>query len=250
MEKVIRLFLMLLVTTNAFCQNKTIIPKNGIVVFKCIEEIQDKKLYESSKNEFLKSFLQGAISSVKKEREEKGIQMDSLKMKQLIEEPNLLGFFSMVFSKKDNKFYLEYQDSIVTKGEIVKDVEETSLIINYKTRKYDNGFAQGYYDFSKNVILDFIEDKKSKKVINGYECFKVIYSFKESSTNSQDDYDLLMSLYKTTREMWVTNKIKSEFHPVVNDKMILDKYYPLEIIETTDMFKGMNIKYVLDKFDL
>jgi hypothetical protein len=38
--------------------------------------------------------------------------------------------------------------------------------------------------------------------------------------------------------MWVSNKIKSEFQPVVNDKIILDKYYPLEIIETTDMFNG------------
>ncbi len=250
MEKVIRIFLLLFLITNAFSQNKAISPKNGIIVFKCIEVIQDAKLYETSKKEFLKSMIKGITSSVKDERDQLGKQTDSLKLKKLIESGMMESLFSSVFSNNDTKFHLEYQDSIVNKGEVVKDLETVSLYINSKTRKFDDGFTGGFYDYSKNKIIDVKEDRKSLKKINGFKCFKLIYSFKETSNKTEDDFSAFVSEYTTTREMWVTDEINSQFHPIVNDKIILDKYYPLEIIETFSFMKGMILMYTLDRIEL
>lgn len=251
MGKVIKLILLLTISTSSFSQNKTIIPKNGIIVFKSNEEIYDTKLYQASKKDFFNSITLRLISSVKKEREEKGIPTDSIELKELTANGMLDEMFSDAFTNKDTKYYLDYQDSIVNKGEVVKDFETLSLYINCKTRKFESGFIEGIYEFSNNKILGIKVDRKSSKIINGFKCFKVFYSYKDIPNNKDhDDFKKFMEEYTITREMWVTKFIQSDFHPLINDEIILKEYYPLEIIETSDMIKGVKTIYSLEKFNL
>lgn len=50
--------------------------------------------------------------------------------------------------------------------------------------------------------------------------------------------------------MWVTDKIKSLYHPIVFDKAILEKYYPLEILETQNDIRGFERRFRLEKIEL
>jgi hypothetical protein len=55
---------------------------------------------------------------------------------------------------------------------------------------------------------------------------------------------------KQTKELWVTENIKSLYHPVLKYKTILQKYYPLEISESIEEMNGIKKMDIIDKFDL
>ena len=241
-------FILLLISLTSNGQQKTIIPTKGIVVFNCTEEIYDLKLYENSKKEFLKSLIQGTNNAMKKERSEIEFQTDSIIMNSVIEESSSF-FIDELFSKKDMKFYIEYNDTLVTKKEIKDNIDQQVVIINSNTRKFKNELTEGIYDASEIKILNFKENKNNTKIINGYKCFKVEYSFVETDSNDED-FNKFMSNFTINRKMWVTDKIKSSFHPIINDNEILEKYYPLEIVEYSDSMKGLITTYKLDKLDI
>ncbi|VXC11271.1 conserved hypothetical protein [Flavobacterium sp. 9AF] len=50
--------------------------------------------------------------------------------------------------------------------------------------------------------------------------------------------------------MWVTTQIKCNYHPVINEKDILIKYYPLEIVESFEGLEGQITTYTLDKISI
>jgi hypothetical protein len=52
------------------------------------------------------------------------------------------------------------------------------------------------------------------------------------------------------RELWVTQEIKCNYHPVINEEEILNKYYPLEIIEYSDEIKGQKTTYKIESLDI
>ena len=52
------------------------------------------------------------------------------------------------------------------------------------------------------------------------------------------------------RELWVTEEIKCNYHPVINDIEILEKYYPLEIIEYSNDIKGVLTSYKIETLEL
>ena len=56
--------------------------------------------------------------------------------------------------------------------------------------------------------------------------------------------------YILKRELWVTNQIRCNFHPVINEKDILIKYYPLEIVESFEGLEGQITTYTLDKISI
>ena len=92
--------------------------------------------------------------------------------------------------------------------------------------------------------------KKSKKIINGYECYKVKYEYKENNEDANQDYKAYAVNIIYKREMWVTDKIKSLFHPIILGKSILEKYYPLEILETQNDIKGFERRFILNEITL
>ncbi len=50
--------------------------------------------------------------------------------------------------------------------------------------------------------------------------------------------------------MYVTEEIKFKYHPLVLLKEVLEQYYPLEIIETTNLVEGYEKVYTVTKIDL
>ena len=93
------------------------------------------------------------------------------------------------------------------------------------------------YQF-ENRKVDLKIFKDSIKEIGGYKCFKVLYVEKE---NFEYNGIQLSKLYPNNRvftEMYVTDSIESNYHPTINNKFILDKYYPLEIRYYSNLFKG------------
>lgn len=242
----IKYLTMLLFSASFFGQQKAIIPKKGIVVFKCTEEIYDMKLYQNSKKEFFKSLMQSAGKTVKKEREEMGIQTDSILLNSTIE---ALSNIDEMSSKNGINYFIEYSDSLVTKKEIRDGIDQFSVSINYNSRKFINDYTERVYNFSEIKILDFKENKNETKNINGYNCYKVKYSFLETEINDED-LNMFMSNFPTKREMWVTDKIISKFHPIINENEILNKYYPLEIIEFSEMMKGVKTFYKIQELNI
>ncbi|MBP6039165.1 MAG: hypothetical protein KA523_03085, partial [Flavobacterium sp.] len=102
-----------------------------------------------------------------------------------------------------------------------------------------------YFEFDKNEIIKLTEYKNETKLINNYKCFKVIYSF-NTKENSFDFNNFSMN----NRELWVTEEIRCNYHPVINEIEILDKYYPLEVIEYSNEIKGTITTYKIETLKL
>ncbi|MGH2664397.1 MAG: hypothetical protein ACRDEC_01135 [Flavobacterium sp.] len=242
--------LSILLTVSCMAQNKAIVPQSGTIVFSCKMDITDLVLFNQSKKDFKKEFLKDMKETLIIERRFAGIPVDTLKVSQFIKSNEVA--FSQLFDSStmddDNvKFCLQYQDTMVKKYKIKNDFEEEVLNINAKTRMFEHDFTEQLFDYSENNIKEVKEYRKSTKKINGYKCFKIIYTFSEPDLS---EYSSLMSSYTNTREMWVTDKIKSDFHPIINDREIIMQYYPLEILEYSDMVKGVKKIYKLESINI
>ena len=245
MEKYKTILLVMFLTVSGMAQNKAIVPQNGAIVFHCKIDITDSELFHQSKREYQKEFIKDMKESAIIERRFAGIPVDTVKMNQAIKanEFSFAQLLDYIAVEDDNaKFCLEYQGEIVKKYKIRNDLEEMALEINVKTKRLVDD-ADEVFKYSENNIKEVNEFKNQTKDINGYSCFKVTYTFSEPELS---DYSSFMSSYTITREMWVTDKIKSDFHPIINDWEIITQYYPLEILEYSDKVKGMNKIYKLE----
>lgn len=105
------------------------------------------------------------------------------------------------------------------------------------------------YQYSQNEIIEINEFRDEIKTINGFKCFKIIMSFRPNS-NGGDEFESFMQQYLHKRELWVTDKIKCNYHPVINDEEILSKYYPLEIVESNEIIEGFVTSYKLNTLSI
>lgn len=251
-------------------QNKVIIPKNGTISFKRQEIITDTIAYRASNKKMIKEMFLANGKSLKNEMETK----DTLQLSQTIEDLSKSADFleEMIFNEpKENKFVfmIYYKDSINYHWTSDYGVIGSENIINTKTfpepqtkfkaaiqkliENNDDDFSEiknyDYY-YSNSKIIEIKENKKETKKINGFDCFKVIYTFFEDGLDETDDFATFMKKYPQTREIWVTDKIKSLFHPLVREKEIIEKYYPLEIKQYCKEFKGIEYKYTITTFSL
>ena len=120
------------------------------------------------------------------------------------------------------------EDTLVTKGvsKIVKVNRKTLKIDSFSPNSFSlwENFNALYYKDSNYEILE--ENQSKRKFILGYDCFQVLL---------EDHVGYLIELY-------VTDAIKLEFHPVINAKMILSKYYPLYIRRYDPEFPSENYR--------
>ncbi|WP_296151641.1 hypothetical protein [uncultured Flavobacterium sp.] len=234
--KLLYIITAIILPTVLFSQNRTIVPLLGTIVFNSKEIITNEKLYAISLKEFKKGMMEGIEEEVILERLTSGIKTDSVQLKEAMEmaEENL----SILFEIKNNMQYRhELKDNIINSIQSFNGEVLENNIIDTKTGMKDN---IEYY--SLNKVVDLREFKNERKKINGYDCFKITYSYREESISGLNDF---LSGYINHRELWVTEKIKCAFHPVINDRLILEKYYPLEITEHSDAIKGCETKYSL-----
>ena len=241
--KIINLMGVLFFTTLSFSQNKAIVPKSGTIAFVKKDTITDRKLYLESNADFKPKFLKAFKEKIYFERLSDGKSTDTIQLNKKIKE--LSNLYDYVLNEKENgivKYHCNY-----VKGKILKFIEidgqkEKEQIINLKNNAITNANDE-YVDYYalQTQIINLKEFRNETKVINGFKCFKVKYQYKD---DSDPEFEMLST---STRELWVTESIKSLYHPVINDYQILEKYYPLLIIQYSDDIKGFQTEYKLEK---
>lgn len=232
----------ILFSSFLFSQNKAIIPKLGIIIFEKKEIITDNQLYQVSLQELKKNMITALKESIVQEILTDNKKIDTTQLNMMIKmlSDNFDQMYNMANANEKIKFHLKLNDSLITKFQTINDYSENEEIINIKS-----GLVQGseYNTNDDSVeIIKLQEFKNETKVIQGFKCFKIILTYKENEEAFSD----FMRNYTHYREMWVTDKIKFIYHPVINQKEILEKYYPLEIIEYSDALKGYTINYELE----
>lgn len=231
----------ILLPITVFSQNNTIVPKSGTIVFISKNIVNNEKLYEESFNNF-KAYI---ISAYAEETVKTNVLTGS---RYPYDSETLELDFNVFFPLNDRtrtyKYFQEFDGTIVHHYKTLNDDMVDELAINVETGITDD-FLEDYDYYSSDVITDIKEFPEEIKIINGYKCFKVIYFLKEDRSAIIDH-----SGHIDHRELWVTDKIKCAYHPVISDKLILEKYYPLEINEYFNVLKGYVKKYELIKLEI
>jgi hypothetical protein len=241
------LILFLLVCYNVFSQNKVIVPTSGTIAFIKDEKMYDKDLYIKSFIELKPKMIKSMMNEIYFERLTDGNKTDTLILKAEVEKriENLEMMLSFLFNqpKKEIIFYHEFISDKITQYYTIDGLEfGNRIIINTNTLEIKDENAD-YVEIEENEIVKLTEFKNETKIINGFNCFKVVYSYKSKNKG-------FIFFDSNTRELWVTKEIKTPFHPVLRDNELLEKYYPLEIIEYSDEIKGMKTVYSIDKVTL
>ncbi|WP_105700871.1 hypothetical protein [Chryseobacterium sp. MYb7] len=256
MKKIVFIFIMFIGLSVNAQANKPFIPTKGEITFKEVSKIIDRKLFDKDLQISKEKFKKTLQNSLLKESNGKGKEIEIEQMvSQNAEMMEMMMFpqdSSQIYAFKFDNFKIISSNSA---DEIMSEryeVIDTQKNISTTFSKIDSTttFNEKIYAYSSNIILRTIVDKKSKKTINGYDCYKVIYEYKENNEGNDEDYleFIRNTIYK--REMWVTDKIRSLYHPVVFEKSILEKYYPLDILETQSDIKGYERKFTLQTLTL
>jgi hypothetical protein len=264
MRKIILLFFVTL-SNLLNSQNKTIVPKSGAIVFVSKDSIYDQRSYQNSLSELDDLLKKQLRANFIKESILNGSPDDTLKLNLLdgmlftgmsdVMRKNSNNVFKSIHEYKGDKIVRTFERNGIKRNSLVIDVKENHDPIESKPNEVvDSNVAvevtgdEFYkYYYSKNKIESIKEDRQKNKKIKGYICFKVIYTFSEPK---DDDFLFLDSYYHKTRELWVTEMIKSSFHPIIDEKEIIENYYPLEILEYSNIFKGVVTVHKVEKMNL
>jgi hypothetical protein len=163
------------------------------------------------------------------------------------------------FEEKKILHYKRINDSIISRTENTKDSnDKNSIIINTKTekeyynfpydKKYDIAFS---FPFEKIKNLKIKEFRKQKKILDNILCFKIkctyqiIINHEEFRNVFKTGYD--DQIINIESEMWITEEIKSIYHPAFKVREILEKYYPIYIEEKNSQMPGRIRKMKLNK---
>lgn len=120
--------------------------------------------------------------------------------------------------------------------------DSTTLVLESDPIKYE-------YSFENNPKV--VEYRNEYKIISGYKCFKVVYEQLLDSTTIRDKNITPPEIgYTIKKEFWVTDKIKTMFNPVCREKVILEKYYPLEIHYSDTLYPNITLTYKLKSISI
>jgi hypothetical protein len=234
------LFSLFLLTSITFSQNKAIVPKDGTIVFEKNEIITDTLLYRNSFEKVFEIMILEAKKEVLSERGYGNRQLPDSINQQLNQMLEMMKSFALqeTFSNK-TKNLIKYHHAYINSE--IEEFISTDGVYGEKNR------ITNFDDFENEslwTITGIEENKKETKIIKGFKCYKVIiYYF---------DLELppgFMSLLNIM-ELWVTEDIKSKFHPFLKESEILEKYYPLEIKHSIKNVEGMFTLYEISEFSL
>lgn len=225
-----------------FSQNKIIIPKSGTIVFIKEEKFLDKNNYLKSYKELMPKIKKSMTKELFLERLTDGKSTDTVKLKievdKMAENLEMMLPYVIEEDKKEIRYFNEFNRDTITK---YNDEFNNVKIINQVSDIVVNEFNE-HIENIENEIIKLTEFVNETKIINGYNCFKVIYNYNEPPVS---DFDFIPSVVTNTRELWVTKEIKCNYHPVINESEILKKYYPLEIKEYSKEIMGFETIYKL-----
>ncbi|MGV3461303.1 MAG: hypothetical protein ACO1N9_12700 [Flavobacterium sp.] len=234
--------LLLLFANLCFAQQKAFTPKSGEIVFVKQESAEEKERYK----EFGRLLKEQIVDESR--------NTDTTAINQTLKEiSKTVNAAVSDIEKRHHEFSGDKIVSYHTTNGIRGDyygIIDTKTGLRAMVTKRDSVTIklseQPYYTpYKKGTTMKIEEYLKDIKKIQGFDCFKISVIVK-----THIDEDDLSSLEMTTKyEMWVTDRIRCLYHPIVWFKEVLEKYYPLEIIETSDMLVGSTI-YSLASFSL
>lgn len=213
--------------------------KNNVFEFKKIsfvkkDSITNLKEYKNSIYNQKTDFLDAPYTE---EDKKKMIALDTLYSQKELDK------YTTIF------YYKKINDSIIECSTDKDTYSDSSIFINTKISREFYDYPYPINDFSYKIPFENIKDlkiqelKKEKRIIKGIKCFKINVSYtvviifdKKNEFPGLKVPDRIINLES---EMWVTEKIKSIYHPAFKVKEILEKYYPLEIKEKNNSIKGI-----------
>jgi len=165
---------------------------------------------------------------------------DSLINKKL-KEMNMINFLTQA---PEIEIHIEVQSDSIWRyrkqnGKIIGDyfmVLKNSGILNY----YDKSKTVNYrkYDlFTQNHEYEISENKKDRKEIKGFYCYKLTFV----------EIDKESDLGNTIYEMYVTDQIELPVHSVINFSKLVPNTFPMEIKVKKGKLSGMAERYELIK---
>lgn len=250
--KHLNLILVLILPNFIFSQSKAIVPVTGTIAFAREEIVLDKDLYAKSLNELMPKMKKAIEQQILFERLDEGKATDTITLKSEIDlmAENFETMLPLMIEDKKSviKFHHDFNGDKITSYYSLNGKQQVNdkLIINQTTFEVTNEKNE-FTEIERKEVVKIIELKNETKILNGLKCFKVIYTYIEPQ---KSDFDFMSTITNNTRELWVTEEIKCNYHPVINETEILEKYYPLEIIEYSDEIKGFITKYELVEFSL
>ncbi|MCH3880938.1 MULTISPECIES: hypothetical protein [Tenacibaculum] len=146
----------------------------------------------------------------------------------------------------ETEIYVEVENDSIWRstkldGKMIGDyfmIQKNSGILNY----YDKSKSVNYrkYDlFSQNYEYQITENKKDRKEINGFDCFKL----KLVKIDKESD------LGDTIYEMYVTEQIDLPIHSVINLTKLVPNTFPMEIKVSEEKLSGMAELYELIRIE-
>ncbi|TDE42868.1 hypothetical protein E0I26_11865 [Flavobacterium rhamnosiphilum] len=234
------LILILIISNLLYSQNETIVPKNGAIVFIKKEIITDTLLYKKS---FDKSFYKMLLEAKKEVLMERGNKISQIpdsinqQLNQMFEMMKSIAMQEIISNKPKSliKYHHTYNNY-----EIEEFISVNDKYLNKK--KITNST-----DFQNDDLLAItgIEEYKNEtKTIKGLKCFRVVMYYFDLEMPS--GFKSLLNIM----ELWVTEDIKSKFHPFIKSNEILEKYFPLQVKHTIKDVEGMYTSYEILDFSL
>lgn len=230
-----------------FAQQTKFKPRKGEITFISSAVIPDTTYFTNSLKESQTKFVDHLTKKLAIRSDEK---IDTASLISLMGEninPNL-------FCEKAEYKHL-YRDSIIESYKIIDGKKPYIFsIIEIKKSKYmdvtvmdEDTSATEPNDFRyiKSFEETIKEFRNEKKTINGYECFKVTSTYRISFNEDEEYLQKLTNDEKCFAVYWVTEKVNSLFHPVCKEKMILERYFPLELSYINPLHKGLILNYKL-----
>lgn len=155
--------------------------------------------------------------------------------------------FSNRDKTKPHLYNYIFTDSTV----ILNSPQRSSLHFNrleYKIEsrsQYENP-ANLIYRFNEIPIDNIIIDENDTKIIAGIECYKVTIIQKGERIVRHFYWNNLKDS-KVITEMYVTDKIKTQFNTIIKNKLILEKFYPMYVKRYSTAFRGIYLTSSIKK---
>lgn len=223
-------------------QAKPFIPAKGEIIFEQREIVGDSDSLQFSVNKMLDE----AYNVAEQERAIDGIET-TIEEKETALSMARAGLTGAMSGSKPVRLHHVFKHKVIVgyttmDNNIIGDytIIDTQAATTTMLAKKDSSFAympNRPYEYTAFTNVEIKEYRNETKTIGGYTCFRVRYAYREN-----DEY---LAQFQAVKELWVTEAINSLYHPVIREKEILQKYYPLEITESTDVFKGHKTIYRL-----
>ncbi len=236
----------------SLAQRKAFAPVKGEIVFSSTAIIPDTPYFVASLKEKNRRLVDYLVKKLNISSDDK------------VDTANLLTLMSGSINPKSFSenfdYHFLYRDSLIESYKTLNSKRSNSFsVINTKQFSYTDimvfdddtsGTDPVNFQYLKLKDKSIEEFRSEKKIIKGYECFKVIVTYRIDFNEENDFLEKIIDNEQCIAVCWVTDKIKSLFHPVSKEKEILEKYYPLEITYDNPLHKGLSTVYRLKSITL